>query len=141
MVKLPTEKQRRIVKAKIQGQKQRDIANVEYPQASQESKDVLVSRELHKPHVAKYLDKELSVMLEQQNVTKSQYIQNIGLAMTADKQDQFTGEVRPDIGARLQGNKMAERFIKFDEPSHSEPMDLSNMDTMEMTKVLFKRQT
>lgn len=140
MVKLPSEKQRRIVKAKIQGKKQRDIAAIEYPNAQLKSKDVLVSRELKKPIVAKYMDKELALLLEEQGVTKSQYILNIGQAMKADKQNNFTGEITPDWATRLSANKMAERFIKFEEeqPKENTP-DMTGLDDMELVGAVFKK--
>lgn len=142
MVKLPSEKQRRIVKAKIQGKKQREIANVEYPQATQQSKDVLVSRELKKPIVAKYLNKELNKLLEEQGVTKSQYIMNVGQAMKADKQNTFTGEIVPDWTTRLNANKMAERFIKFEEEQSQSviPEGFENYDEVQLVR-LMKNQT
>jgi hypothetical protein len=36
---------------------------------------------------------------------------NLGMGMTAMKQNQYTGEVTEDIGTRLSANKQAERFI------------------------------
>lgn len=144
MVKLPTEKQRRIVKSKIQGKKQRDIGKVEYPKASQASQDVLVSRELSKPHVAKYMDKELSVLLEQNNVTKSQYIMNIGQAMQADKQNQFTGEIIPDHAMRLSANKQAREFLDISDKDSNVYPDISkamtdNVDEIELQRLIFKK--
>lgn len=141
MIEKISPKQKRIVKAKIKGAKLKDIGNVEYPNATDRSKEVLVSRELNKPHVAQYLDKELSKTLETNHVTKAQYIMNIGLAMTADKQNQFTGEITPDIGARLAGNKQAERFLKFTDPPPTtiKEFDIEGMDELELTKAVFRK--
>lgn len=142
MVKLPSEKQRRIVKSKIKGVKHREIANIEYPQASQESKDVIISRELKKPHVAKYMDKELSLLLQEQGVTKSQYITNVGQAMKADKQNTFTGEITPDWTTRLSANKMAERFLKFEEDNTPvKQPELDGLDDMQLVGAVFKTKS
>lgn len=134
-------KQKRIVEAKAKGLKNKEIAAVEYPEAQPRSGEVLVSRELKKPHVAKYESKVLAKLLDQNNVTHSQYIMNIGLAMQADKQNQFTGEVVPDITARLQGNKMAERFLKFDDSPTPEnlPSNLGNLDEIQAIKYVFNK--
>lgn len=56
-------------------------------------------------------------LLKEHKVTINQYIKNIGDAMVAEKQNNFTGEVTPDISTRLAGNKQAERFLFKDQPT------------------------
>ncbi len=132
-------KQKRIAEAKLSGMTNKDIGAVEYPTATAGSRAVLISRELKKPHVAKYIDTGVDKQLEKFNVTKEQYFFNIGLAMQAEKQDQFTGEVRPDIQARLAGNKMAEKYLfKEDE----EPVKVGKLpegiDEVQLIRLLKK---
>lgn len=132
-------KQRRIINAKLKGKKNKEIAPIEYPNAKEHSGEVLISRELKKPHVAQYYDKELSVLLAEHNVTKNQYLMNIGEAMQATKQNQFTGEVTPDHATRLQANKQAERFLDFDSAPLQDIPDLTGLDEIALTHAVFKR--
>lgn len=114
-----SQKQRRIVEAKLEGRKNKEIGKLEYPNATPESQAVLVSRELKKPNVAQYHSKGLSKLLEAGGVTKNQYILNIGQAMQANKVASLAGDFYeteiPDYTVRLQANKQAERFLKFEE--------------------------
>lgn len=140
-------KQRRIVEAKARGLTNQQIAEIEYPNATVASQGVLVSRELHKPNVAQYEAKVLGKLLEAHNVTKSQYIKNIGEAMQAEKMNSFTGEVTPDYTTRLSANKQAERFLKFETEENEEKRrlgegigDLSDMNEVELTKAVFRKK-
>src|SRR3990167_11276482 len=64
---------------------------------------------------SKAFKQKLGQLAKANNVTIEQYMMNIGLGMTAMKQNTFTGEVTEDITTRLQANKQAERFIDLDE--------------------------
>lgn len=112
MVKLPTEKQRRIVKAKVQGKKNRDIAKLEYPNAKLESQDVIVSRELAKPHVAKYYQESKLIALKNVGIDWQWIIDRINDAGNATKQNQFTGEIDADHGLRLRAAKQAQDLLE-----------------------------
>lgn len=69
MTKLPTPKQRRIVKAKIKGYKHDEIAAHEYPKAKPENRRSIISQELHKPHVAQYYEQSKLIALKESNIT------------------------------------------------------------------------
>lgn len=135
-----SDKSKRIIEAKLNGKKNKDIGKLEFPDATEGSQAVLVSRELKKPHVAQYYDKELNVLLAEHGVTKSQYIMNIGLGMQAMKQNQFTGEITDDLGMRLQANKQAERFLKFDEETPQSKENLEGLDDYELTHAILRKK-
>lgn len=82
------------------------------------------------------------------------YINNIGIAMHANKQVVVEGDIittdEPDIGMRLQGNKQAEKLLKIDQlvgvndtGNELEPEDLEALaaasDEVELTRILFKK--
>lgn len=91
---------------------------------------------------SKGFNKALEPYLKAHHVTLEQYLLNIGLAMTADKQNQFTGEITPDIGARLAGNRQAERFIGLPGSQQETVEAIKNLsetsDEVEMYKLVFK---
>jgi hypothetical protein len=143
MVKLSA-KDRRIALASAKGLSNKEIGAVEYPNATPESQAVLVSRVLGKTHVAQYRDKELDVLLNKHGVTKNQYIENIGQAMKATKI--VTSHTEPDYEVpdhtvRLNANRQAERFLKFDNDIKQEGSEVLNKalkegDELQMIRVL-----
>ncbi len=89
---------------------------------------------------------KIKALAKANNVTIEQYVMNIGMAMQADKMNNFTGEITPDFGTRLAGNKQAERFLfKNKDESGSgitaeEIKELANTsDEVELSKLVFKR--
>lgn len=93
---------------------------------------------------SKAIKSEMASLLKAHGVTKEQYILNLGMAMNAMKQNNFTGEITPDLGTRLSANKSAERFLQLEEeaptPQSSLP-DFDGLDEIELTqnKAVFKR--
>ncbi len=142
MVKISA-KDRRIALASAEGLSNKEIGAVEYPNATPESQAVLVSRVLKKQWVAQYRDKELAVLLKTHGVTKNQYIENIGKAMKATKivtsHTELDYEV-PDHTVRLNANRQAERFLKFEdvkqEGSEVLKQALKEGDELQMIRVL-----
>jgi hypothetical protein len=96
MVKNISPKQRRIVKAKIKGAKNKDIGAVEYPNATPDSQGVLVSRELNKSNVAKYYEQSKLIALKNSGLDWTWIIDRLQAAGDATKQNNFTGEITPD---------------------------------------------
>lgn len=89
---------------------------------------------------------ELARLLKDNGVTKEQYMMNIGQAMVADKlivhgkEEDSWVDVVPDHTTRLAGNKMAERFLKFDTEPETPTFDITGMDEVQITQALFKRK-
>lgn len=78
-------------------------------------------------------------------VTIEQYMLNIGQAMIADKQNQFTGETTPDYAIRLSANKQAREFIDLEDetkginPELAKAMKDSDIDEIELQRLIFKK--
>ena len=65
---------------------------------------------------------------------------NLGLGMTAMKQNQFTGEVTEDIGMRLQANKQAERFLKLEQDKPQRTFKIpEDVDEIEAVRLIFNK--
>lgn len=111
MVKNISSKQRRIVKAKIKGVKNKDIGKVEYPNATPDSQAVLVSRELGKDNVAKYYEQSKLQALKEHNITWSRVIKPISDALGAVRSD-LTGDVHVDHNTRLRASKQAVELLQ-----------------------------
>src|SRR4051812_39816773 len=98
-------KTKRIIKAKIQGKKHKEIAKVEYPNATENSGIELVSRQLR--NNATYLEQSKMIALKEHNITWSRVIKPISDALDATKQNNYTGEVTIDHNTRLSASKQA----------------------------------
>lgn len=78
-------------------------------------------------------------------VTIEQYMMNIGQAMVAEKQNQFTGEINPDHAIRLSANKQAREFIDLEDdakainPELSKALKDSDIDEIELQRLVFKK--
>jgi hypothetical protein len=119
MVKNISPKQRRIVKAKIKGVKNKDIGKVEYPNATPDSQAVLVSRELQKGHVAQYLEQSKLQALKEHDITWSRIIKPIsdGLKATHKIYDK-EGKVlvsEPDLNTQMRASKQASELLRVKE--------------------------
>src|SRR3990167_3551077 len=87
---------------------------------------------------------KMKALAKTNNVTLEQYMMNLGMGMTAMKQNNFTGEIAADIGMRLSANKQAERFIFKDKEqtpnalSSEELKELaSESDELKLTELVF----
>jgi hypothetical protein len=96
-----TNKQAEIVKLKSQGLTNRAIAKIVYPEATIHAGDVLVSRQLKKSHVAKYVDQGREIALRKYNITYDLLLAELTIMLSAMKTDIHTGEVLPDYQVRL----------------------------------------
>lgn len=116
MVKNISDKQKRIVEAKIKGLKNKDIAKIEYPQATQGSGEVLVSRQLKKEAVAQYYQQSRDLALQDLNITWRRIISVYEAGLNASKMDQFTGEITEDHTTRMSAaDKLAKILPKEQE--------------------------
>lgn len=87
--------------------------------------------------------KAVRSIAEASGVTIKQYMMNIGDAMIAEKQNQFTGEVTPDYGVRLSANKQAREFLQLEDKVVNN-VDLTqaindNVDEIELQRLIFKK--
>lgn len=91
---------------------------------------------------------ELEPMLKRHNVTKEQYVKNIGEAMTANRVAQIAGDFFqtdiPDHGMRLAANKQAKDLLNFTEEEISQNPDLAKalsggVDEIELQRLIFKK--
>lgn len=134
MVKVLSNKQKRIVRAKIKGKTNREIAKVEYPNAAPDSQDVIVSRELSKPAVKQYLEQTKLQALKEHNITWSRIIAPISAALHATDR---TG--KPNHMIRLSAAKQARELLEL---KHSEelPPELANLprdvDEIQLVRLL-----
>lgn len=86
--------------------------------------------------------KAYAQLAAQNNVTIEQYFMNLGLAMQAEKQNQFTGEITPDHAIRLSANKQAEKFLNLepDQPTQNNEIVIpKGLDEIELQRILLKR--
>lgn len=91
-----TPKQAKIIKSKVEGYTQNDIAKVVYPNATPESGAVLVSRELRKVNVQEALQEAM----EKLNLTPERALKPIDDALDAE-----------DLEMRLKGSDRALRLM------------------------------
>lgn len=133
MVKPPTQKQRRIIKAKIQGASNKDIGAAEYPQATPQSQAVLISRELKKTNVAQYMEQSKLQALKEHNITWSRIIRPINDALEANKvvilgkgEDAFA-DVQPDHTTRLSAAKQARDLMEDKRAAPTDPAPPMNI--------------
>ena len=143
---IPSAKQRRIAQLKIQGKKNRDIGEVEYPKAQlgrdgkTYSADVIVSRELKKPAVAQYLEQMKLQALKEHNVTWSRIIKPISDALEAGKRNE-SGEITPDHPTRLRAAKQGAELLQDKSLERDEVkeklLDISeDMDEIQMIRLM-----
>lgn len=102
-------KTKRIIKAKIQGKKHKEIAAVEYPNATEHSGVELVSRQLR--NNASYLEQSKLQALKEHNITWSRVIKPISDALGAVRSD-LTGDVHIDHNTRLRASKQAVELLQ-----------------------------
>lgn len=142
MVKNPTIKQKRIVKAKIKGHSNKDIGTQEYPEATPESQAVLVSRELSKPHVAQYLEQSKMIALKEHNITWSRIIKPISDALEAVRSD-LTGDIHIDHNTRLRASKQAAELLQVKQIDEEVKEQLQNLpegiNELELQRLIFKK--
>jgi hypothetical protein len=134
---LPTKKQRRIVKLKIKGKSNKDIGDIEYPNANDVSKRQLVSRELHKSHVAQYHEQSKLIALKENNITWNRIIKPINDALDADKQD---GSI--DHTTRLSASRQAKDLLEkgISEEAKEQLLEIGNNATeLEIIRLIKNR--
>jgi hypothetical protein len=133
-------KQRRIVKAKIKGKSNKEIARDEYPTATERSQEVLVSRELNKTAVAQYYEQSKLQALKEHNITWSRIIKPISDGLNATKQNNFTGEITTDHNTRLSAAKQAMSLLEvkqMDNDTKEQLLNLpNNVDEIQLIKLI-----
>lgn len=139
-------KDRRIVKAKIKGKTHDEIAAVEYPNAKPENRRSIISQRLAKPNVAQYQEQVKLQALKEHNITWSRIIKPISDGLDAEKQNQFTGEITPDLNTRLRASKQAQELLQDKSISNDEVkeklLDIKDgADEVEIQSILFKRNS
>lgn len=101
-----SDKNLRIAKLRSEGKTLKEIARIEYPAATESSGTTIVSRELKKPHVAKYIDKGREYELKKHNITWERLIRKLEAKLEATKTDYHTGKILDDNATQLQAIKM-----------------------------------
>jgi hypothetical protein len=101
MVEL-SEKQEKLIELKSQGMKNKDIAAILYPEATEHAGAVIISRELQKPHVAKYVQQGRDAILKKYDINWNTIIAKLVIMLNAEKTDGLTGEIKPDYVLQLQ---------------------------------------
>jgi phage terminase small subunit len=109
MGKKLTVKQTKLVKAKAKGKTMAQAAkDAGYlPNATDETRRREAYKTIQKPHVKEALDKALI----RHGITLDTAIAPIGKALTAMKQNEFTGEITEDIQTQLKGSDRALKLM------------------------------
>lgn len=129
-------KQRRIIKAKIKGQKNTEIGKVEYPDANPTSQRQMVSTQLKKPNVAQYYEQSKLMALKEHNITWSRIIRPI-----TDALDFSEGKPIDNINVRLKGSKMASEFLEskqMDTEAKEQLLNLPDVDEIQLIRLMKK---
>lgn len=121
-------KQAKIIKLKTKGLKQSKIGQEVYPNATQQSANTMVSRELKKVNVQEALQQALA----KHNITVDTAVEPIANALTAKKQNQFTGEITDDYTTQLNASKMALNLLGVQ--STTAPTQVNNDDILNAIK-------
>jgi hypothetical protein len=140
-------KTKRIIKAKIQGKKHKEIAAVEYPNATEQSGVELVSRQLR--NNASYLEQSKMIALKEHNITWSRVIKPIDDALEAGKKwtetDDKTGKITHheliDHNTRLRASKQAVELlqVKGESPETESLLSkLPDVDEIQLVRLLKK---
>jgi hypothetical protein len=145
-----TAKQKQIAKLKSQGLKQKDIAKIVYPEATEHSGAVLISRELKKGHVAKYVEQGRDIAIKKYAITWDKLISKLNAMLEAEKFNQFTGEIVPDYTTQLSAVKVFMNMLPVDDDKTSPHIydnnDLqkalsSNVDEVELQRLTFRKKS
>ncbi len=114
-------KNRRIIEAAAKGEKKTDIAAREYPNQTIEAAKVSVTRVLNKPESQELYATTLQETLTGFNVTWETVLAPVIDALTATKQNTFTGEITTDHTTRLAASKQLSTYMeKLDKlPAHT----------------------
>ena len=142
-----TEKQLRIAKLKSEGKTNRDIAKIEYPDAKDHAGEVIVSRELKKGHVAKYVEQGREIALKKYGVTWDILIAKLVIMLNADKSDFHTGEILPDFTVQMSALKELAKMLDKPTQDRTTPIDnkdlvnaLNNsIDDVELQRLVFRK--
>lgn len=124
---IPSLKQRIMVEKKIKGKSNKEIGQEMYPNATPESQAVLVSTNLKKPNVAKYLEQSKMIALKEHNITWSRILKPVSDGLDAgthirDKEGNVIDTI-PDINTRLRASKQAAEMLRVKE--ELDPTDTS----------------
>jgi hypothetical protein len=157
MVKI-SPKSQRIVELKLAGKTNTEIGAIEYPNATQESQIVLVSRELKKQAVAQYyndlLGQSKAQVISSLGITWKKAIQPFVDALQATKTEKAVGEVvntrLPDHSVRMAAGKQLQAILESSQPTTEHPpnptikeaiKDLLKEDVNEITlqQAVFKK--
>lgn len=110
-----SDKQRKIVKLKISGKKNKDIAKQLYPNATQKSGEVLVSQQLHRVNVQQALEEAY----RKHDLTPDRLVKPISDALDAEKVNDITGEVTTDHTTRLKAASIGLNLLGANRPQES----------------------
>ena len=108
MAKKLTIKETKLVQAKARGlTNDKAYEEAGYAPTNKKSSVVNASKVLGKPHVKEALDRALV----KHGITLDTAIAPIGKALTAMKQNEFTGEITEDIATQLKGSDRALKLM------------------------------
>ena len=111
-----TSKERELVKLRLSGAKHKVAYRKAYNSKANDNTATVESiRTLAKPHVKQAIEP----ILKRHNIELDTAIAPIGRALTATKQNQFTGEVTEDISLQLQGSDRALKLLGIGQDSTS----------------------
>jgi len=139
-------KEQEIIKLKSQGLKNREIAKIVYPQATQHAGDVLISRALKKPDVAKYVDQGVERALSKHNIHWDNLIGKLKIMLDADKTNPMTGEISADYAVQLNAIKTLISLMPKQQANNA-PSNITelteainnNVDDVELQRITFKK--
>lgn len=127
-------KQQQIVKAKVKGHKNKDIAKIHYPKANPQSQASIISSELRKPNVAQYYEQSKLQALKEHNITWSRVIKPISDGLTA-----LNSKEEIDHNTRLRASKQAVELLhikEVDQDTREQLLNLPNVDEIQLIRLM-----
>ena len=129
-----TAKQKRMAEMKSKGLSNREIAAIEYPHAKLHAGDVIVSRELKKLSVAKYVDKGREAALRRYSITWDRVIAKLNFFLDSDNNNLQMQALRTILPML----EHSEPIQKQDYTELSKAIN-SNIDDVELQRIVFKK--
>ena len=103
----PTPKEAKYLAGVAAGKTKVQAAMDAYDVKSKVTASQMAAELSHKPRI----QRELIKILERQGITLERAIAPIGQALTAEKTNEYTGEITPDIPTRLKGSDRALKLL------------------------------
>jgi hypothetical protein len=130
-----SEKQQLMAKLKSQGKTNREIAKIAYPQTEMHNAEVIVSRQLKKPNVVKYIDTGREAALRRYGITWNRVISKLNYFLDSENESMQMQALRT-ILSMLPAS--SEPTKKEDNKELIAAIN-SKVDDVELQRIVFKK--